>query len=56
MIVMVMDAAAIQPVDVERAVAAGIDDCLFKPLDKRELLPRLANLLALKRLADRNIG
>jgi CheY-like chemotaxis protein len=38
--------------DIERAVAAGTDDFLAKPLNKIELLKRVDNMLKLKGTSD----
>jgi CheY-like chemotaxis protein len=38
--------------DVERAVAAGTDDFLSKPVNKAELLKRVENMLKLKDMSD----
>ncbi len=38
--------------DVERAVAAGCDDFLTKPVNKLELLKRVENLLKLREVSD----
>jgi len=40
--------------DIERAVAAGTDDFLSKPVNKPELLKRVENMLRLKGVADEN--
>ncbi len=40
--------------DIERAVAAGTDDFLSKPVTKPELLKRVENMLALKDVRDEN--
>ncbi len=38
--------------DIERAVAAGCDDFLSKPINKLELLKRVENLLKLRHVTD----
>ena len=40
--------------DIERAVAAGTDDFLSKPIQKAELLKRVQNMLRLKDVSDEN--
>lgn len=40
--------------DIERAVAAGTDDFLSKPVNKVELVKRVENMLRLKDVADEN--
>ena len=40
--------------DIERAVAAGTDDFLSKPVNKVELLKRVENMLRLKDVSDEN--
>lgn len=40
--------------DIERAVAAGTDDFLSKPVQKIELLKRVENMLRLKDVTDEN--
>lgn len=40
--------------DIERAVQAGTNDFLSKPVNKIELLKRVENMLALKSVADEN--
>lgn len=38
--------------DIERAVAAGCDDFLSKPVNKLELLKRVENMLKLRHISD----
>jgi len=38
--------------DIERAVQAGTDDFISKPIDKTELLKRVRNLLVLSQVTD----
>ncbi len=38
--------------DIERAVAAGCDDFLSKPIHKLELLKRVENMLKLRKVTD----
>ncbi|MDZ7619065.1 MAG: response regulator [Patescibacteria group bacterium] len=38
--------------DIERAVAAGCDDFLSKPINKHELLKRVDNMLKLRHVTD----
>ena len=40
--------------DIERAVQAGTDDFLSKPVNKVELLKRVENMLQLKDISDEN--
>lgn len=40
--------------DIERAVTAGTDDFLSKPIQKPELLKRVENMLRLKDVQDEN--
>lgn len=40
--------------DIERAVAAGTDDFLSKPVNKVELVKRVENMLKLKDVSDEN--
>ncbi len=41
-----------EPGDVERAVAAGCDDFLSKPINKTELIKRVENMLRLRHVTD----
>ncbi len=41
-----------EPGDVERAVAAGCDDFISKPINKLELLKRVENLVKLRHVTD----
>jgi CheY-like chemotaxis protein len=38
--------------DIERAVAAGCDDFLSKPVNKLELVKRVENMLKLRHVTD----
>ena len=38
--------------DIERAVQAGTDDFLSKPVNKAELLKRVENMLKLRHVTD----
>jgi two-component system, OmpR family, alkaline phosphatase synthesis response regulator PhoP len=38
--------------DIERAVAAGCDDFLSKPINKLELIKRVENMLKLRHMSD----
>ena len=38
--------------DIERAVDAGTDDCLSKPVNKLELVKRVENMLKLRHVSD----
>lgn len=40
--------------DIERAIEAGTDDFLSKPVNKAELLKRVKNMLKLKGITDEN--
>ena len=40
--------------DIERAVQAGTDDFLSKPVNKLELVKRVENMLKLKDISDEN--
>jgi two-component system alkaline phosphatase synthesis response regulator PhoP len=40
--------------DIERAVAAGTDDFLSKPVNKVELVKRVENMLKIKDISDEN--
>ena len=40
--------------DIERAIAAGTDDFLSKPVNKLELLKRVENMLRFKDIGDEN--
>jgi len=40
--------------DIERAVQAGTDDFLSKPVNKLELVKRVENMLKLKGISDEN--
>ncbi len=41
-----------EPGDIERAVQAGCDDFLSKPINKLELLKRVENMLKLRHVTD----
>jgi two-component system, OmpR family, alkaline phosphatase synthesis response regulator PhoP len=41
-----------EPGDIERAVLAGCDDFLSKPINKLELLKRVENMLKLRHVTD----
>ncbi len=51
-IMVLMVTALNEPGDVERAVAAGCDDFLSKPVHKIELLKRVENMLRLRHVSD----
>ncbi|MFW5692888.1 MAG: response regulator [Thermoguttaceae bacterium] len=51
-IMVLMVTALNEPGDIERAVAAGCDDFLSKPINKHELLKRVANMLKLRHVTD----
>jgi CheY-like chemotaxis protein len=51
-IMVLMVTALNEPGDIERAVAAGCDDFLSKPVNKLELLKRVENLLKLRHVTD----
>jgi len=51
-IMILMVTALNEPGDVERAVAAGCDDFLSKPVNKLELLKRVENMLRLRHVTD----
>ena len=51
-IMVLMVTALNEPGDVERAVAAGCDDFLSKPVNKLELLKRVENMLQLRHVTD----
>lgn len=51
-IMVLMVTALNEPGDVERAVAAGCDDFLSKPIHKVELLKRVENMLKLRHISD----
>jgi DNA-binding response OmpR family regulator len=40
--------------DIERAVAAGTDDFLSKPVNKVELVKRVETMLKIKDISDEN--
>lgn len=40
--------------DIERAVSAGCDDYLSKPIHKPELIKRVENMLKLRNISDEN--
>ncbi len=51
-ILILMVTALNEPGDIERAVAAGCDDFLSKPVNKLELVKRVENMLRLRRVTD----
>ncbi len=51
-IMVLMVTALNEPGDIERAVAAGCDDFLSKPINKHELLKRVENMLKLRHVTD----
>ncbi len=51
-IMVLMVTALNEPGDIERAVAAGCNDFLSKPINKHALLTRVANMLKLRHLTD----
>src|SRR5438552_12186726 len=51
-IMVLMVTALNEPGDIERAVQAGTDDFLSKPVNKAELLKRVENMLKLKDVTD----
>ena len=51
-IMVLMVTALNEPGDIERAVVAGCDDFLSKPINKLELLKRVENLLKLRHVTD----
>ncbi len=51
-IMILMVTALDQPGDIERAVNAGCDDFLSKPVNKIELLKRVENMLKLRQVTD----
>jgi CheY-like chemotaxis protein len=51
-IMILMVTALNEPGDIERAVRAGTDDFLSKPINKVELLKRVENMLKLKDVTD----
>jgi two-component system alkaline phosphatase synthesis response regulator PhoP len=51
-IMILMVTALNEPGDIERAVAAGCDDFLSKPINKLELLKRVENMLRLRHVTD----
>lgn len=53
-IMVLMVTALNEPGDIERAVNAGTNDFLSKPVNKVELLKRVENMLKLKDMTDEN--
>ena len=53
-IMVLMVTALNEPGDIERAVNAGTNDFLSKPVNKIELLKRVENMLKLKDMTDEN--
>jgi CheY-like chemotaxis protein len=51
-IMVLMVTALNEPGDIERAVAAGCDDFLSKPVNKLELVKRVENMLRLRHVTD----
>jgi two-component system, OmpR family, alkaline phosphatase synthesis response regulator PhoP len=51
-IMVLMVTALNEPGDIERAVNAGTDDFLSKPVNKLELLKRVENMLRLRHITD----
>jgi two-component system alkaline phosphatase synthesis response regulator PhoP len=51
-IMILMVTALNEPGDIERAVKAGTDDFLSKPVNKVELLKRVDNMLKVKGMSD----
>ena len=51
-IMILMVTALNEPGDIERAVLAGCDDFLSKPINKLELLKRVENMLKLRQVTD----
>ncbi len=51
-IMILMVTALNEPGDIERAVSAGCDDFLSKPINKLELVKRVENMLKLRHVTD----
>ena len=51
-IMILMVTALNEPGDIERAVSAGCDDFLSKPVNKLELVKRVENMLKLRQVED----